>query len=514
MSVVSVSVVSTAALIYVSIGVAKALLLAVGMVTVSHAADRAVDRMLENTETRELMKTQMLGDIASWKRRLRRAAGAGGLEGSMLALMSEFEKLEKSFCDASVGKEDLTAAAGEFSALTQRVCEAELDESQRAHREESIRRIIEEFRSQGVSVYAEALARIEGDLGKIAALPEEARMPALQGILEELREMERMKDLASGADISALTENRVIPGALPKSETEDLERVVLEIRDWADRIAQMDEEEGEKLRPTLEKLSADTKFPNRLARLRGQLRARWGALRERVATTAFFRETLTELMGSLGEMPGALDSEEGRELILRFEALCAENARYIERTGAMRLYEDIASFIYGREKDISEAFFVQKLQSALEEMGYELVSDETEESDGSMAGVMLPDRAHCLESPYDGYRMMLRVGADGALTTRLARAVASEEEKDVRAADQDAKDLEAGKKFCRDFDGVLKKMRESGLVIRETLRKEPGETDVIAVVDKTRNRAKKRRRGRKSGDLREAALPGREGESE
>jgi hypothetical protein len=110
---------------------------------------------------------------------------------------------------------------------------------------------------------------------------------------------------------------------------------------------------------------------------------------------------------------------------------------------------------------------------------------------------------------------MLKVDAKGGVTARLVRAVATEEEKNAPAADQEQKDREAGKKWCRDFDGFLEKMKEQDLLLDVSLRQEPEESQVLVVMDESlsesaspRKRGKKRRKDRKTQALRERSLDG------
>jgi hypothetical protein len=173
--------------------------------------------------------------------------------------------------------------------------------------------------------------------------------------------------------------------------------------------------------------------------------------------------------------------------------------RFIERDEFMGLYEDIAKFACEREKEIADGYFVRKLEGVLGEMGYDLLTDGLqEEGRGDGSGFsMRPGEVRYLESPYDGYRVMIKAGSDGSLTARLVRTVASERERDAAGEDQRQKDIEAGQKWCRDFDGFLEKMRGLGLPLDVTVRREPEEVPVLAVVDKSRP-VKRRRKSREN----------------
>jgi hypothetical protein len=262
----------------------------------------------------------------------------------------------------------------------------------------------------------------------------------------------------------------------------------LEIRDWANRVAQLDEIEGEKLRPLLEGLNPDSPFPDRLVRLRERVKTAWGALREKAASTNFFREKLLELLEILQASEGATGSPEASELIRRCGTACG--GKFIDRELFMPLYEDIARFVWSRREEVADAVFAEKVGQTLAELGYEPL---TEDLSAQARSELRPGQVQYLESPYEGYRVMMKVDSKGAVTTRLVRVVADEEEKNAPAAHQKQKDLETGKKWCRDLDGFFEKMREQGLPLNVTLRKEPEESELLTVVDKNARRRKKKR---------------------
>jgi hypothetical protein len=509
LSVVAVAVVVG----YSGFSLTQALLIAAGMAAGTVAANSLLDKAMSRGETKEIMRRNMRDDIASELRRVQRASGEGPWE----EIGDKLGKLKGSIDERFESKEGATEALLELNSIRQEIREAELDSSQCAFRAKSARRLLGELRAAGIATYERELARLDDEIERAAVLPLEERMLALHAVIEQLREMDRHKELASEVDISSLRENRGVRSTSGKAAASDGDmerrRIASEIRDWADRISQMDKSEGEKLRPLIEGLSAGTKFPDRLALIRRQLRGAWGALREKAASTAFFRETLEELMKTLSVSPGALESAEGARLVRRYEALCGgdmdKEAKFIDRVEFMELYEDIAKFAYTRDEDGADAFFVRKVEKTLAEMGYELVSDELDWSEGGGLAALRPDEARYLESPYDGYRAMLKVGSNGAVTTRLVRLEAGDGET-LRGADQDVKDREAGEKFCRDLDCFLERMKESGLPLDVTLRKEPGEAEVLAVAGKSKGKADKERRGKRASGarLKENALRG------
>jgi len=409
--------------------------------------------------------------------KLERLSGVGG---EREKLQRDLEQLKTSFEQEIGGNAGMDRAVEGLNALRLRLKAVELDEEQCRARTDAARTSMSALRSSGVR----ELDRFEEKLEEISALPAEKRLFELQRLNEELREMEKSSFAGSAAaDMSAAEERRFISANKKMSAAESRARVLMEIRDWGDRIAMLDETEGEKLRNALDKLDADTKFPGRLENLREQLKTKWSTLRERAASTAYFRERLLELLDILRE-PKSAGSHEAAELERRCNALYGN--KFIDRTIFMALYEDVVCFVEEHAEEIADHFFVKKVELTLAEMGYELLTDETGVEESLASG-----QVRYLETPYDGYRVMLKADK-GTLSTRLVRV--AETENEAVAPDQIQKDIEIGKKWCRDFDAFLAKMRDQDLPLDVTLRKEPEEVELMAVVDKNASARKKKRR--------------------
>jgi hypothetical protein len=469
-------------------------------------AVEALRAHLKKYETRTILKKELLGRISLEQARLDK------LEDSDIDQAEELKKLKeklenlKNSLDGQFKNEDEAARAiDELSGLRRKIREAEFDGAQCRSRAKLVRDLMETLASAGVASYERELVRLGAKFEKSSSLPSEERMLELESIAEQLQRMLELKDLASQSDIGSLEENTFAPSsagvsAAVSNPADDMEtrRMVTEIRDWADRIAQIDASEGEKLRPVLEKLRTDTSFPDRLIQLRRQMKRTWGTLRERRVSTEFFRETLEELIETVQFSQRALETADGAELMRRYDALCGNERgeKFIERAEFMELYEDIARFVHEHEKEAADEYLIRKLGSALDEMGYELLPDElSKEPLDEGVFTASPGEVRYLESPYDGYRIMMKLES-GALSVRLVRVAASEEEKNAPGADQRQKDIETGRKWCRDFDGFLERMSGLGLPLEMTVRKEPEDSPILVVIDKNRPAAKKRRRDR------------------
>jgi hypothetical protein len=449
----------------------------------------------ELAKKKEALKQKMFDDIAA---ELGRVGGGGARKDLREGLESLRDSMEERLENGDEG-----AVFDVLNALKRKICAADLDDAQYRSRMESVQRLFEAL--QAVPSYKGELRRLEGEAERISALPGEDRMWELQGILEELREMEKLAKAASEADIDGIQERRWVS----EPHEEEGRRIILEIRDWAGRVAQLDEIEGEKLRPLLEGVNPDSPFPDRLVRLRERVKTTWGALREKAASTAFFREKLLELLAILQASEDAAGSREGSELIRRCGTACG--GKFIDREFFMPLYEDISRFVWSRREEIADAVFAQKVEQTLAELGYEMLTDDLPAQDSSPSSELRAGQVRVLESPYEGYRVMVKVESKGTVTTRLVRVAADEEEKKKETAHQKQKDLETGKKWCRDLDGFLEKMRQEGLPLDVTLRKEPEESELLVVVDKNAGGRKKKSRKERETEknLRERALHGK-----
>ena len=458
---------------------------------------------IKTAETKAFLKKKLFSDILLEQKRLDKLEYSDSSESeSRRALKEELDSLKNSLEGRFKSEAEAAKAAEKLRELKRKIREIEIDGEQCCSREESVRSLLETLEAAGAASRERELARIKAEFEKSSSLPFEERMLELQNLIEQLQKMLELKDFAQEANIGSLEENKFAASAsaaLPnRADDTESRRMMTEIRHLAGRIARIDASEGEKLRPVLGKLRTDTLFPDRLIQLRRQMKRTWGMLRERSASTTFFRETLGELAEAAKLSEAALESAEGEKLARRYDELCGSGRKFIERTEFMKLYEDIASFSFDRHKTGTDEYLISKRKSALGEMGYDLLPDElTKEPLGESAFAMRPGEVRYLESPYDGYRVMMKLDPDGTFSVRLVRVAASEEEKAAPRADQRQKDIETGQKWCKDFDGFLEKMSGLGLPMETTIRKEPEESSILVVVDKNHPATKKRRRGKK-----------------
>lgn len=406
------------------------------------------------------------------------------LEASSAELNEELEAFRHSV-DAVVFQSDreINAAVERFQAIQLNVRRMEFEERHAQGRARAAFEKIGKLREKNIPSYGEALEKLEESIEASAGRVPSERLFELQKILDALVRLENTADFASKVDIEDMEEEKyVFASAISGNDRKIADSGILsEIRDWADRIAELDAVEGEKLLPVLQDLEKESGvFSERLRQLARQLKTTYGELRDRFFISGLFREELTKVLPVLRSVP------DGRKLERRAELLGA--GKYIDRALFMELYEEICRFLADRNKEIADALFAGKIGRVLNELGYELAA----ETPSAEASDFSPGRVHYLDSPYEGYRVMARM-ENGELTTRLVRLVGSEAEKNSVGAYQRQKDIETGEKWCRDFDRFLEEMKVLGFPMDVSMRKEPAEAEILVVVDASLAASTKRR---------------------
>jgi hypothetical protein len=445
----------------------------------------------KNKQERDAMRDGILSEIKAESERIDKILDAGVSGALRDELAAIRDTVGERVNDDASAREVFDA----ISALSLKIHGAEADEEQCRRREESIFAGIASVRAVSDIETEAALKGLEAETKRVRTLPVEERMANLRAIMDEVI---GIKESSGRKFISGVSESRY--EHIRRDGERDL--LIRDIRDLADRIACHDEIEGERLAPILAKLNADTQFPDRLKSLRRQLRVLWGKIRGRAAETSYFRDTLRKLKNDLSAAHDVMSSGEGAALLERCDVMIG--GKIIERPSFMKLYEDIAKFTYERGEEIADSMFAGRVKDVLETLGYEIVQDEIPSS-GDMASTapasLEPGAVRYLDSPYDGYRVMLKADKKGSLTARLVRVENSAGSATRSAEEQEQEDRETGRKWCRDFDAFLDRMKDMGLPMDVSLRQEPEDTKLMTVVGKgTKRREKKRKKSEEHGE--------------
>jgi hypothetical protein len=437
------------------------------------AGEAALRKIIQTREDRENLRHNVLKTIASLEGRASGVEDEAAVLGLRLRLARTRESVESdSMSDASA--QNIFAELDEISLELHR---AETDIKLCRAREEAIFSSLERYVTAG-GLTPDERAGIDREMAAASRMNAGDRLSALARVSEKLPALEHDRPAAGG-------ENPSVEKPRVREDYDDIRR---DIRDFASRISMLDETERRRAEAIAQQAGADTRFPDRLEDLRKQIKTLWGTVREREASTSFFRNTLAELKNDLSNAGKSFETPEGLKLMQRCDAMCG--ARHIERTDFMDLYEDLARYAADREKDIADALFAGKVRESLEELGYEVLEDI---GGASGTDTFVPGEVRYLESPYDGYRVMAKVEKGGTLAARLVRVG----ENGGQTGGSEASDIAVGKKWCADFDRFLEKMRQAGLSMDVTLRKEPGEAEIMTIADKAETAASEKRKARK-----------------
>ena len=87
-----------------------------------------------------------------------------------------------------------------------------------------------------------------------------------------------------------------------------------------------------------------------------------------------------------------------------------------------------------------------------------------------------------IASPHEGYRIAAEVSREtGYLEARIERLVARGAKTAGLSAQQAQKDRDVAEKWCSDFDSAMEKLRDQGIKMEISLRREPAEAGVALV---------------------------------
>ena len=264
--------------------------------------------------------------------------------------------------------------------------------------------------------------------------------------------------------------------------------LVSDICDFGARVAFFSQGEAEALKPLV--LEAKKGAPTaRLRLIRDQVKTTYGRLRERAVRTDLFKHDLQDFLPPLRRAQG----ETARKLCARMEDLL--EAPVISSDEYKYIYKAVRVTMEEQMEAIADAMLAERVSATLEEMGYSLLDEDGAE--------LTPGKMRTLATPYDGYRVQLKVTEAGDVATRFVRVVGSEEERAHLSEYQRQKDMEANKKWCRDLERFYAALEEAGLPMESAFRKEPGEEDLVLLVDPSLGRGFSAAQNRNQGNVKE-----------
>lgn len=206
----------------------------------------------------------------------------------------------------------------------------------------------------------------------------------------------------------------------------------------------------------------------RFEMIRDTIRLKYGAVKDAVATTVIRREALQALPDQVRDLPGGTELTSMLESLLNQPLISVEEYRE-----AVRQTHDL---LYKRHE---EQALLGRVRDTLEQLGYVTLSGK----DGITEEGLQAGEVFFVETPWEGYRVMLRLSPQGELLTRLVRLVATEEERQTITSYQRQKDVEVARRWCHDYDKLIAGMEQQGVTCTVNLRKAPEEEEVLCMVD-------------------------------
>lgn len=295
----------------------------------------------------------------------------------------------------------------------------------------------------------------------------------IRELSEQTRKLAEEISQVSLISLEGFTEETFfIPPVVDEKAKQDKEneriRLIQDICDFGGRVDFYDAGSAEKLKFLIieAKNGADI---SRLKLIRSQVKSTYNRLREQAVMTDMFKQDIRNFLPS---MKKAKNTE---TLCTRMEELLT--ASVISRDEYNNVYKAVIRVIEEQVEYIKTAAFAEKIGETLTGMGYTLMDEN-----GNPIN-LTPDTVHSIDTPYEGYRVRVKVGQDNRIVTRLIRVVGSEEEKASTSEYQRQQDIEIGKKCCHDLQSFYSKLEDDGIHTQEILRKEPEDEPLDIVVD-------------------------------
>ena len=390
----------------------------------------------------------------------------------------ERERLVKSLFDSeqpyikAMSNDNSSLAENLISRLRQDIISIQTDEKLIASKQNEISKFLSDLERKASAGFVNDINSLRHEDIKSDSISIEAQNKKIKSIMSEAQRLAGEISLANSISIDGLVEEKfIIPTVAVTSETVPEKKSLLEdIYDFGGRVAFFSEYEAEKLKPLIAEAKNDTGI-SRLKLIRTQIKTTYNRLREQAILTDTFKQSLNDFLPSIRR---ARNTE---YLCTRIEDLL--RADVISRDDYDEIYKAVKIILSEQSKTIEDSFFAEKIASTLNEMGYNLVDENGNPAELSQNTMRM------IETPYDGYKVRVKVGRDNSVVTRLVRVVGSEEEKSATSEYQRQKDIETGKKWCKDLEKFYKALENDGLQMKDVMRKEPDEEALDVVIDKS-----------------------------
>lgn len=309
------------------------------------------------------------------------------------------------------------------------------------------------------------------ELNSISSLKEQTE--ALEKFERPFNKIIREFNLSQNINISGIEEQKV--STVLQDET--LIQIKTEIYNFHNKIKNLDEEVFSELNILVTETN-ESQYEQRLSIIRDQIKLKYGKLKEQIAETNVYKYNLVKLMGVISDFSGS------EELLKQIGALLLN--KYIDKNNFDELSRRINEFIAHSQSvertKLQKSDFVGKVKNTLENLGYGVINDSEEKQD------ILPKLENgeivYLNTEWEEYKIMLKIDDKSQIATRMVKFVSNEDEKNNVSTYQKQKDAEITKKWCKDYDRFLEKMKDQGINLDIKVRKEVEDEAVMYIVNK------------------------------
>ena len=367
------------------------------------------------------------------------------------------------------------AAEKALAGLRQKIFAAQTDEKMLDSKCDDLSQLLTKLGAEAPAGFAPELETLrKGSSSENANLSIEEQTKRIEALKAKARKLAGEIAQANALSLDDLVEQAVfIPEPIDRNVPEEDKaktgvELVADICDFGGRVAFFDEREAERLKPLVLEAKRGTSMM-RLKLIRSQIKTTYGYLRECAALTDMFKRDLRDFLPPMRKAQGT------EVLCQRMEDLLA--APNISRDAYDEIYMRVKKVFLEQMETITDALLAEKVEGTLKQMGYTLMDEEGRPVE------LKAGEARLLSTPYEGYRVRVKVGQDGAIATRLVRVVGSEEEKASVSEYQKQADIEVGKKWCANLKQIHEALAEEGMPVRDIFRKEPGEEPLDIIVD-------------------------------
>ncbi|MEO5357306.1 MAG: hypothetical protein H7844_08415 [Nitrospirae bacterium YQR-1] len=216
----------------------------------------------------------------------------------------------------------------------------------------------------------------------------------------------------------------------------------------------------------------------RVKAVRDEVLLKYGKLKEEIAWTNVYKETIGELINEALKYPANENTVSDASKLL--------NSKYISKDNYDSVSKILSEFIIKAENKKSKLAIAAKIGQTLRNLGYMV-----DENDETTVSKLDSGEIVYFDTEQTDYKVMAKLSSEGELTTRLVRFVSSEDETKSITTLEKQRDSEAAKKWCANFDKFLEKLKDDNIYSNVILRKEPEELEIMYVVNKDMATSKK-----------------------